>query len=217
MEEAFPLYWPEDRTRTPHYQRHRSRFQTNFTRAINTLNNELRLLGARNVVISTDIPLRKDGKPYATTRLIEDPGAAVYFDYKGSQMCFACDRWDRVWDNIYAISKTIEAIRGIERWGTGDMLAAAFTGFIALPPPKKNEWWEEILGFPRNIAEVEQFYRGRAKEIHPDLGGSNKAMAELNRARKMALEQQLPIRINSPKLRICTIFRSGVLENPNAP
>jgi hypothetical protein len=31
-------------------------------------------------------------------------------------MCFACDRWDSVGDNVYAITKTIKALRGIERW-----------------------------------------------------------------------------------------------------
>jgi hypothetical protein len=48
-------------------------------------------------------------------------------------MCFACDRWDSVADNVQAIRKTIEALRGIERWGTGDMVQRAFAGFVALP------------------------------------------------------------------------------------
>ena len=60
-------------------------------------------------------------------------------------MCFACDKWRDVYDNIYAIGKTIEALRGIERWGTGDMVEQAFTGFVALPSPK-SPW--EILGVP---------------------------------------------------------------------
>lgn len=49
-------------------------------------------------------------------------------------MCFACEKWQDVYGNIYAIGKTIEALRGIERWGTGDMVEQAFTGFVALPP-----------------------------------------------------------------------------------
>ena len=39
--------------------------------------------------------------------------AAVYFTYKQKPMCFACDKWDQVHDNIYAIGKTIKALRGI--------------------------------------------------------------------------------------------------------
>jgi hypothetical protein len=37
-------------------------------------------------------------------------------------MCLACDRWDKVQDNIYAIAMTIEPLRGIERWGSGSMV-----------------------------------------------------------------------------------------------
>jgi len=59
-------------------------------------------------------------------------------------MCLACDRWDKVQDNIYAIAMTIEPLRGIERWGSGSMVEQAFTGFFALPAPK-SPW--EILVF----------------------------------------------------------------------
>src|SRR5262245_54177038 len=69
-------------------------------------------------------------------------GSAVYFTHKGRQMCFACDRWDKMEDNLHAVSKTIEALRGIERWGTGEMVQQAFTGFVALPG---NSPWE-VLG-----------------------------------------------------------------------
>jgi hypothetical protein len=72
------------------------------------------------------VQLRQDGLPYANRRAPSDTGAAVYFSYKGRQMCFACDKWQDVYDNIYAISKTIEALRGIERWGAGDMVEQAF-------------------------------------------------------------------------------------------
>lgn len=42
-------------------------------------------------------------------------GVAVYFTLKGQQFCFACDHWDEIKDNMQAIHKTIEALRGIER------------------------------------------------------------------------------------------------------
>lgn len=96
------------------------------------------LPGAKNAVVSTNVALRRDGLPLASAKRVDDPGVAVYFLYKGKQTCFACDRWDKVEDNIYAVAKTIDAMRGIARWGTGDMLDAAFNGFTALPPPKKD-------------------------------------------------------------------------------
>lgn len=40
---------------------------------------ELRLLGAKGLVVSTNVELRLDGLPYSESRHIADPGVAVYF------------------------------------------------------------------------------------------------------------------------------------------
>jgi hypothetical protein len=69
--------------------------------------------------------VRGAGRPYVGQR-ISDSGAAVYFTRKGRDQCIACDKWDSVRDNLHAIGKTIEALRGIDRWGTGEMVDAAF-------------------------------------------------------------------------------------------
>lgn len=189
---AYPLQWPAGRERRPAHRRERSSFDTAMSKARDEMFNEVRLLGGRSMVLSTNVPLRLDGKPYASYPRIEDPAAAVYFSYKDRQMCFACDRWDRVEDNIQAIRKTIEALRGIARWGTGDMLQAAFTGFAALPPPivagMKRPWWE-VLGVPQtaDAAEVRTAYKRLVSEHHPDKGGEHDEMADLNRARSEGL------------------------------
>jgi hypothetical protein len=103
-------------------------------------------------------------------------------------MCFACDKWRDVYDNIYAIGKTIEALRGIERWGTGDMVEQAFTGFVALPAPKSPF---DLLGIKPGASEEEIDAASRAKAMaaHPDRGGSASAMADLNEARRKLKEQ----------------------------
>jgi hypothetical protein len=185
--EAYPLYWPDGRPRTPSYQRSRSKFDTSFARARDELVRELKLLGARDVVLSTNIALRRDGLPLAGQRQPTDPGVAVYFTRPvrggGSrQLCFACDRWDKVEDNVWAVCKTIDALRGIARWGTGDMIEAAFTGFQALPPAGRP--WHAVLGVPPDASAfaIQTAYRDAALRCHPDRGGSTDAMAELNRA-----------------------------------
>jgi hypothetical protein len=145
-------------------------------------------MGGAQLVISTNIELRRDRLPYANRREPSDKGVAVYFDYKRRPMCFACDRWDRIGDNIYAIAKTIEALRGIERWGSGSMVEQAFTGFVALPAPKSAY---EILGIRVDASEeeIESAFRQKAKQLHPNAGGSASAMAELNEARRMLKER----------------------------
>ena len=40
----------------------------------------------------------------------------------------ACDKWDSIRDNLHAVAKTIEALRGIDRWGTGEMVDAGTLG-----------------------------------------------------------------------------------------
>jgi len=183
--EAFPLCWPVARARTPAHRRDHSRFQCTFARARDGVREEVRRLGGKNLVISTDVPLRQDGLPYAARRTPDDPGAAVYFTYQGEQVCFACDRWLSIGDNLRAIEKTIEALRGIARWGTGDMLKAAFRGFAELPAPGAEQPWWEVAGVDQHAssAEIEDTFRRRLKEAHPDRGGNAEEFHRVMEAR----------------------------------
>jgi hypothetical protein len=182
MTQAYPLQWPahKKRCQTPAS----AQFKTTFEKARRYLTNELKLLNASYPVISTNIPLRRDGFPYADHKPPQDRGVAIYFQYNGQAMCFACDRWDRVEHNLQAIGHTIAALRGIARWGTGDMLEAAFSGFTALPAPDSGAQWAGILGVHPNapIGIIEEAYRNLARLNHPDRGGSAEKMAELNAA-----------------------------------
>ncbi|MGR3179902.1 MAG: J domain-containing protein [Candidatus Anammoxibacter sp.] len=187
MTEAYPLQWPVGKPRTENLQR--SRFKISFIRARDCLVNELRLLECKFPVISTNIEVRRDGLPYANRPEPADPGVAVYFEHKGQQLCFACDRWDKVRDNLQAVNHTIAALRGIERWGTGEMVNQAFQGFKALPPPgNKREWWQ-VFGCHQDapIDIRKQIYRKMSKIRHPDYPtGSIEEMQELNEAAKQA-------------------------------
>lgn len=182
--DAYPLHWPQGwpRTATPQ----RSRFDGSFAKIRDELFREIERLGGQYVVLSTNVALRRDGLPYANQAEPFDGGVAVYFMRRGQQMVFACDKWDRVKDNMRAIQRSIEAIRGLERWGASEMMERAFSAFEALPPPRS--CWD-VLGLKPGAgsAEVNAAYRSKAKTFHPDHGGSASAMAELNRARDEAL------------------------------
>jgi hypothetical protein len=200
--EAYPLQWPAGRARTASWRRERAKFEVTFARARDNIVAEIGRLAGRypdpQVVISTNIALRRDGLPLANQRNPDDPGVAVYFLYKKRQMSFACDRWEKIEHNMQAIAKTIEALRGIARWGTGDMLEAAFTGFTALPPPPAagpgaapaRRTWREVFGTAVTTrAELQDVYRRLAGAFHPDRGGDPAKMAELNAARDEALQE----------------------------
>lgn len=182
MTESYPLHWPQGRPRTVNPER--SRFKSpSFAVAVRQLMAELQRLGASQVILSSNIPLKLDGMPYASRTRPRDQGVAVYFTYANNPMCFACDRWDSIEDNMQAIHHTIEALRGIARWGTGDMLRAAFTGFQAIAGPRPREWWE-VLDCDRlqPLVEIEAQYKRLARIHHPDNGGNADTMAQLNNA-----------------------------------
>ncbi|WP_421717460.1 J domain-containing protein [Algiphilus sp.] len=182
--EAFPLCWPHGRPRTKRPER--SRFGVSLAVARDELIAEIQRLGGKQVVVSSNVELRRDGLPYASRREPDDPGVAVYFTYRGTQHCFACDQWDLVRDNIQAIRKTIEALRGIARWGTGDMMERAFTGFQALPDPESASLpsWRTVLGCENatTLNEVRAAYRRAAHRAHPDSGGDSDQFHLVQRA-----------------------------------
>lgn len=182
--QAYPLQWPAGvpRTNAPSH----SPFQATIKAADVAIRREVRLMGGSLPVVSSNLELRRDGFPYAGQRQPNDAGVAVYFLRRGRQMVFACDKWRKVEDNMRAIAKTIEALRGIERWGSSDLMERAFTGFEALPAPE--QWWQ-TLGVAQKATreEINAAYRAKARAAHPDTGGSEAAMARLNSARDQGL------------------------------
>lgn len=189
MADAFPLAWPATWPRTNYPER--SRFRVTPAQARDEMLDQLSLLGATNIVISTNIELRRDGYPTAKAMRStpEDPGVAVYFEYGGAQRCIPCDRWDTIPDNMRAIGLTVAALRGLDRWGAKHMVDAAFTGFAALPAGGTacEAWWD-VLGVPRaaNLAHITARYRMLALDVHPDHGGTDEQMARINDAYQAA-------------------------------
>lgn len=192
MVDAYPLNWPVGYPRTKSYRRKTARFDTSFAVARDTLRAEIRKFGGNNVVISTNVPLKRDGFPYANYGRIDDPGVAVYFSYQGNQVVFACDKWDMIEDNLQAIRKTVDAMRGLERWGVSDMLNRAFAGFKALPEETIAGSWYNILGCSEtaSVDQIKSAYRKLSKVLHPDAGGSCDAFDRLAKAFKQGLEMR---------------------------
>ena len=188
-----PLYWPAGRPRsrfrsTPQFGTGFSQRRREFTvgDALSALQGELDRLGATDIVLSSNLDLRLDGLPRSGQANPTDPGAALYFKLKGRDTVLACDRWAKVQDNIFAIAKHIEALRGMDRWGVGT-LEQAFAGYQALPAPE--QWWDVLgVGCQATTAEIEAAYRRLARAAHPDTGGSDASMSRLNAARDQALQ-----------------------------
>jgi len=98
--------------------------------AFQILCGEMERLGTKSWLMSCNRARRRDGQPYSDRSQPADTGVAVYFDLKGRQVSLACDKWNRVEDNVWAIAKHVEALRGQERWGVGS-IEQAFRGYMA--------------------------------------------------------------------------------------
>ena len=186
VKESYPLTWPDGWPRTNKWATKSSKFKTkSFAVARDMLMDELRRFGARDIILSTNVPLRLDGLPYSGYRQPEDKGVAIFFTLKGKKMVFACDLWNKIEDNLYAIANTIDALRGIARWGSSELLERAFTGFTALPPAHSTKkHWSDVLGVSKEatVAYTYERFRTLLQANHPDRGGDTNRMAEINRA-----------------------------------
>lgn len=198
--ERYPLTWPTGQPRMPLHRRSDAAFKVDFGRSRDELLHSLELLGGRNVILSSNVPLRQDGLPYANMPEPADPGVAVYFDRLIAQdakpfitkpFVIACDSYRRVRWNLRAIGAAVDALRTIQRHGASAMLEQAFTGFAALPPAEYEPPWWEVLGVAETASEdvVRRAYLDLVKIHHPDVGGSLDTMSRINRARAVALSR----------------------------
>lgn len=154
--EAFPLQWPLGFERST--IKKDSTFKSTIAQARDNVSDEIRKLKGTNLIISSNIPLKKNGDLYGSMKPVDgDHGVAVYFSWKNQQYVLACDNYYTIQENLRAIAKSIDAIRGLERWGASDILARAFSGFKALPQ-------ETALQFE----VTKDNFRTLAKKYHPD-------------------------------------------------
>lgn len=169
---AYPLQWPLGYKRT--YARENSRFRQGIDASQRHLHEEVRRLGGTDLVVSTNLLIRNDGMIYAAylDKKIDDPGVAIFFKYKKKDVTMCCDKYHRVWENIYALANGIEALRGMERWGVSEFLDRAFAGFTALPAAGQTTihrmWYEVLHCTERASADfVKTAYRHLLKKYDP--------------------------------------------------
>ena len=198
MVKSFPLCWPDGWKRSGLGGEKNGRF-TRYDKWVSVADSIQRVLeslqrmgiGRDDVVISTNIPTKLDGLPRSDQSEPQDRGVAVYWRKSSNapMQCMAIDIYTTVADNLAAVAATLEALRAIERHGGAQVQERTFRGFAALPE-KAGRPWRDVLGIvearvTRDL--IEHVFRNRARVVHPDLGGTDGEMAELNRAREEAL------------------------------
>jgi hypothetical protein len=203
-QQKYPLAWPPGQPRTS------SRTDARFSRrgdanpisgirtlksltiaqAMERLRYEVDAMGISFVddcIVSSNLKLNLSGLPRSDQGEPADPGVAVYWISKSGPRVMAIDLYNRVADNIAAVARTLEYMRGIERHGGKHIQERAFTGFAALPPP--DSCWK-ILGLSKkdhiiNRENVMAAFRDKAREGHSE----GVDMARLVKARDDALKE----------------------------
>lgn len=184
MKQAFPLSWPPAYKRT--ITRVSSKFGLTPEKAQDFLRNEIKLMGAVDLIVSSNVMTRKDGYVYGdmSSTKLDDPGVAIYFNYKKKAIVMCADKYLTPIENLIALAKGIEALRGMERWGVSEFMERAFTGFIQIEGPKEKEWYDVLEVKEDCSADViKANWRRLCKDWHPDKQkGNSDKFIEINRA-----------------------------------
>lgn len=192
--EAFPLCWPAGWARTKY--RASSPYKVTTDVALEELFASIRQMGGRDIIVSSNVPVRRDGTMYrgdhAEARM-PDPGVAVYWtarDAKGNPLprVIPCDHWHTVRENVRALGMAIDYIRGLKRCGAGEIQDRAFSGFARLPEQSGEDCYA-VLGL--RLGATREQVTARLRELtrteHPDHGGSTERFQRLTRAYHEAL------------------------------
>lgn len=181
MSKAYPLQWPPGWPKT--VNREDSRFKQTLAGALAMLKIECTRLGGKSLILSSNYTLGNE-RP-------QESGVVAYFLLENKNIAIPCDRWLKVEDNVYAIALTIEAMRGMERWGAKHMITAMFSGFKALPEKAGGENPFEVLGLDPKLSHspdiITAAYKRRALTEHPDKGGSEERWHRLREAHDLAM------------------------------
>lgn len=123
------------------------------------------------VVSDWDLPMYRPGLK----------AAEVVFALRGQRVRVKIDQWDDFGTNLRCCYLNIRDMRLAEARGSLESLRETLA---ALPAPKVQRDPYELLGVhpAASMALIENAYRLAAQEAHPDKGGSNEAMAEVNAA-----------------------------------
>jgi hypothetical protein len=124
--------------------------------------------------------------PRGATRSLGPQSAAdrtVHLTYSrlGHTVNLVMGNQQRAVDNLRVLYLAIEAMRLNERRGIGDIVASASAQLAA---PRDQDSPYTILGIPdgATLSVAEAAYRAKARQGHPDAGGSAEQMKRLNSA-----------------------------------
>lgn len=167
-------------------------------------------VSAKDAILTAFIPknqIRADGWPLASAKAAE-PGLILSFTSNGHLREFAADHYDDWKDNLSAVAKILEALRGINRWG-GASAGKQYAGFSpvvynssqaastqAAPGPfaspeaaavfiaRHADGWSAGQISDNSLA-LKSAYNAASIKLHPDTGGTHEGFIQLQQAKDL--------------------------------
>lgn len=207
------IFRPIQQWDQPRREKEACRFRSTAGQTQNDLKCELAAIGVDECVIQADLDesqIRNDGMPYATAKFKSHRVIVSFNHPEQGSVSFPCDTYTGFWNNVRGIVKTMEALRAVDRYGVTKN-SEQYTGWKQLPSNaivlqdfrSVEDAAAHILDVAVGLDECSEYhhnamitsdeffrkiYRSAASIVHPDKGGSDQAMAKLNRARDMIIE-----------------------------
>lgn len=145
--------------------------------------------GVKQWLAEPNVPMQRVNSSFLS---VPERAVTVRYTKSGSggdrEVVLTLDTQDSPASNLRAIYLCIEDMRMIDVRGVGNLVASAYMQ-LAAPAAARDPW--EVLGLRPGASSdlVQAAYKTAAKTLHPDAGGSDEAMAELNAARDRALAE----------------------------
>jgi hypothetical protein len=159
-----------------------SPFRAPYQDTIDLLEREVRMLGARQVVIELAIQesdLRLDGQPYASTKP-RHPGVTVAFESRHGALKYTADKFATWTENLRAIALGLEALRKVDRYGMTSR-GEQYAGWKALPAGGPTP--EQGAAIIREHGNLKRALLA----THPDHGGDPEQFAAVQAAREAGI------------------------------
>lgn len=198
---SHPLHWPNNYPRTPQWDKGtNSSFKAGMamSEAMMFLKEELQAINPQTATLLTDYENLET--PRLMRKVGNDQGVVLKLRIDNKQYELACDRWQKLEHNIYALHLALRSLRSIVEWGVGSF-AQAFGGYAVGGAAAmaagahaaggdggmQLEEWRLTLGLgpSATLEDASAVYRRRAKTVAGDqeeLTKLNLAMDEASKA-----------------------------------
>lgn len=178
-----PLQW------VSHIKRAQVRVKSKFkahtvSKSCGLIKRQIGLMGGRDCIVTSNIPTNTIG--FSSVNLYGnslDTGVSIFFKLNNMQKVIQVDKYNDFNSNLYALAKSVEAMRNLDRWGGVQVMDGMFTGFAALPSPEQvsvSTMTFYFEGFTTKSA-ARPLYLDLCKRLHPDNGGNQQDFQEMKR------------------------------------